>query len=202
MATPDFGGGDLRVALPRSVRVNAAQSAPERMVRATIVSETLRQELGELTGAPPEAFPLSTRVADFTLEAGDEVVVRGAESDLPLVVRRGGEVIVNFDVGATRAFKFTDSKRPIYTYLPGFNVHKVPAGIRRRVSNLLQSRHWSTDEDVVGRYRRLPLTTFEFVVLLLNKIDAQGAPLVDWPEGKRAAFISLHDVDTGGFLRR
>jgi peptidoglycan/xylan/chitin deacetylase (PgdA/CDA1 family) len=61
-------------------------------------------------------------------------------------------------------------------------------------------------QDIVRDFGRLPLTGFEFVILLLNKVLAKGPAGEDqafqWPSGKRAVFVSVHDVDTGGFLSR
>ena len=85
-------------------------------------------------GAPAHDFPLTTRVFALDVHDSDEVLVRARENGLPLVIRRNGEVIVNFDLTATRAYRFEDSKRPFYTYLPGFNVQRVPESIRRPLS--------------------------------------------------------------------
>jgi peptidoglycan/xylan/chitin deacetylase (PgdA/CDA1 family) len=121
-------------------------------------------------------------------------------------VRRDEEVIVNFDIRATQAFHFTDSKRPIYTYIPGFNIQRIPAVIRRPLSNFVQSVSTRRKGSVVSDYGKLPLRSFEFVILLLNKILVGGSEYgnraFQWPQGKRAVFVSLHDVDTGGLLGR
>jgi peptidoglycan/xylan/chitin deacetylase (PgdA/CDA1 family) len=134
------------------------------------------------------------------------VVVRAAENGFPLIVCRDQEAIVNFDIQATQAFRFADSKRPIYTYIPGFNIQMIPPVVRRPLSNFVQSRSSPRGRDVVLDYSNLPLTSFEFVVLLLNRVLAKGPerepPPFRWPSGKRAVFLSLHDVDTGGFLQR
>ena len=62
------------------------------------------------------------------------------------------------------------------------------------------------DKYAVDKYRRLPLTSFEFVILLLTKVLEKGtggeASTFQWPSGKRAVFVSLHDIDSYGFLRR
>jgi hypothetical protein len=59
---------------------------------------------------------------------------------------------------------------------------------------------------VLRQYRRLPLTSFEFTLILLNTILAPGCQdrfrPFQWPSGKQAVFVSLHDVDTKGFLQR
>lgn len=196
----------LPIQLPGRVRFNVGPAVAEGIVEAVIPSRDLAEEFAHLAGAAPEAFPLSTRVFAFHVREGDEVVVRTADGGLPLVVRRDGEVIVNFDIRATQAFQFSDSKRPIYTYIPGFNIQSVPEGIRRPVSNLVESLRGPRRVDMSGNWRRLPLTDFDFTVLLLNTILAHGLPQrpqpFHWPAGKRAVFVSLHDVDTPGLLRR
>jgi peptidoglycan/xylan/chitin deacetylase (PgdA/CDA1 family) len=174
--------------------------------RPVIVSPELDQQLQEITGVAPAAFELVTRVYAHDAKAGDDVVVRDADSGLPLVVKSRSDVVVNFDVGATRAFRFADSKRPVYTYLPGFNIQKVPEQARRLVSNFVKSLRSHRNGDIVSKYRTLPLTNFEFVLILLDRLVANGrsaqTSLFRWPSGKRAAFVSLHDIDSGGFLRR
>jgi peptidoglycan/xylan/chitin deacetylase (PgdA/CDA1 family) len=59
--------------------------------------------------------------------------------------------------------------------------------------------------DPLPGYRALPLTNFELVLMLLYTAagvePGLGAPLFQWPEGKRAAFVSLHDIDTNRFLK-
>lgn len=193
--------------LTRPILVNSGMVASERMVRPKIVPKSLNDEIMEVTGRSAKEFAFPTRVFEFDLQHTDQVIVQEAtERGLPLIISRRGEVIVNFDIRATQAFEWKDSKRPIYTYLPGFNIQTIPPVIRRPLSNLLQSGHSSGSNDVVAKYRRLPLTNFEFVILLLNLIT-KGNSEVDtrsfhWPEGKRAVFVPFHDVDTGGFLRR
>jgi len=196
-----------RIRLPRPLRVNSGKVRAEGTVRASITSRELAEEFTRVAGAAAEAFPLAMRIFAFDLRAGDDVLVRAVENGLPLVVSRGGETIVNFDVQATQAFEFADSKRPIYTHIPGFNIQRVPAAMRRPLSNLVQSL--SSRQRRNGgaeQYRRLPLTDFEFVTLLLGCVLAgegtRGARVFQWPGGKRAAFVSLHDIDTRGFLRR
>jgi len=202
----DFGDLGLPIRLPRPIRVNVARTVAEGIVRPIITSQELSAQLSELTGAASEEFLLSTYIFDFRLQSGDQVLVRAAENNLPLIVCRDDEVIVNFDIGATQAFRFEDSKRPIYTYIPGFNIQKIPEALRRPLSNFVQSLASPRNIDVIGKYRRLPLTSFEFVILLLNKILARSlgykTGVFQWPEGKRAVFISLHDVDTRGFFQR
>jgi peptidoglycan/xylan/chitin deacetylase (PgdA/CDA1 family) len=59
--------------------------------------------------------------------------------------------------------------------------------------------------DIVERYRTLPLTDFEAALLLIQGVARQGveapASPIHWPEGKRAAFLALHDIDTSRFVR-
>jgi peptidoglycan/xylan/chitin deacetylase (PgdA/CDA1 family) len=157
------------------------------------------------TGLAIEDTRLATRIFEIDSRPGDEVLLREAARGLPLVVRRGTDVIVACDVAATQTFYVTDSKRPIYTYIPGFNIQKVPAAIRRPVSNLAQAVRRPKQVNVVDKYSTLPLTSFESVLFFLNTVLANGAtdagPL-RWPTGQRAVFVSLHDVDTSGFLRR
>jgi peptidoglycan/xylan/chitin deacetylase (PgdA/CDA1 family) len=196
-----------RIRLPRAFRVNSGKACAEGTVRVSITSRALAEEFARVAGAAAEAFPVAMRIFAFDLRAGDEVLARAVESGLPLVVRRDGEIIVSFDVQATQAFEFADSKRPVYTHIPGFNIQRVPAAMRRPLSNLVQSlasrrRRGGGPE----QYRRLPLTDFEFVTLLLGCVLAgagdRGGRLFEWPGGKAAAFVSLHDIDTRGFLRR
>jgi peptidoglycan/xylan/chitin deacetylase (PgdA/CDA1 family) len=196
-----------RIRVPRPFAVNQARVCAEGTVRASIASPALAEEFARMAGGPAEAFPIATRIFAFDLRAGDEVLARTAESALPLVVSRDGEIIVNFDVQATRAFEFVDSKRPSYTHIPGFNIQRVPVALRRPVSNLLQSlssRRRSNGSP--EQYRKLPLTDFEVVTLLLGCVlaggNGRGVRLFEWPGGKAAAFVSLHDIDTRGFLQR
>jgi peptidoglycan/xylan/chitin deacetylase (PgdA/CDA1 family) len=201
----DFGDLGLPLQLPRPVWVNSAGTAHEVLVRPIITSKELSDAFTRTTGVNPDEVRLSTRVFELDLQERDQVVVT-ADTGAPLIVRRGEEVIVNFAVEATQAFHVTDSARPIYTYIPGFNIHKVPPVIRRRISNLVKSMQAPRNRDLVSEYAKLPLTSFEFVLLLLDRILADGngraTQLFQWPEGKRAVFVSLHDIDTGGFLKR
>jgi peptidoglycan/xylan/chitin deacetylase (PgdA/CDA1 family) len=202
----DFRELGLPIRLPRPIRVNSARAVLEGVVRPVITSKELDEEFTEITGVASEEFPLSTSVFEFDLQDNDFVIVQAVENSLPLIVCRDEEVIVNFDIRATQDFHFVDSKRPIYTYIPGFNIQMIPTVIRRPISNFIHSLFSSRERDVVRNYSKLPLTSFEFVILLLNKILARGAAgetrAFQWPSGKRAVFVSLHDVDTGGFLRR
>jgi len=196
----------LPIRLLRPVYVNFARTIAEMIVRPTITSKELDEEFTEITGVASEEFQLLTRVFEFDLQENDYVIVRASENNLPLIVCRDEEVIVNFDIRATQAFRFGDSKRPIYTYIPGFNIQMIPGKIRRPLSNFAHSLYSSRNKDVIAKYRRLPLTSFEFVILLLNKILDRGSECesraFQWPSGKRAVFVSLHDVDTGGLLQR
>ncbi len=196
----------VRMPLPAPVHLNSARIVAEGVFRPAITSKELSEDFTETVGLDSKEFPLSTRIFEFDLRESDDVIVRTVETGRPLIVRRDGELIVNFDIRATQAFQFVDSKRPIYTYIPGFNIHKIPAGIRRPISNFVHSLRSPRRGDVVSEYAKLPLTSFEVVVWLLNKVLAGGAgceaSAFQWPLGKRAVFISLHDVDTGGLLRR
>jgi peptidoglycan/xylan/chitin deacetylase (PgdA/CDA1 family) len=202
----DFSDLGLPIRLPRPIRINAAKAVAEGIVRPTITSQELSVQLTALTGAASEEFRLSTRIFEFDVQEHDQVLVRAAENNLPLIVCRDDKVIVNFDIGATQAFQFDDSPRPIYTYIPGFNIQKIPEALRRPLSNFVQSLASPRHVDVIGKYRRLPLTSFEFVILLLHQVlgSSPGNPTgaFQWPAGKRAVFISLHDVDTRGFFQR
>jgi len=204
MRISDLSDLGLPICLPSPVRLNVGTVVAEGSFQAVFTSKKLSEEFANTSGASSENFSLSTRVFDFPLEQSDEVIVRTADRGLPLVVRRGGDVIVNFDIRATELFCFTDSPRPIYTYIPGFNIHAVPEGIRRPISNVVQSLRVPRRLDVTGSYQRLPLTGFEFTLFLLNTVLASSPqrPLFQWPSGKRAVVVSLHDVDTAGFLRR
>ena len=202
----DFKDLGLPIRLARRIRVNSARTINEGVVRPTITSKELNEEVTQITGRAPEEFLLSTRVFESDLQESDSVIVRAVESGLPLIFSRDEEIIVNFDIRATQTFHFADSKRPIYTYIPRFNIQMIPTVIRRPLSNFVQSMYAPRNGVVVRDYSRLPLTSFEFVILLLNKVLARGpgreTQSFQWPSGKRAVFISLHDVDTGGFLRR
>lgn len=199
---------DLGVAirLPGAIHVNSARIVTEAVVRPTITSKELDDELTAVTGVPSEHFPLSMRVFEFDLRESDQVIVRAVENSLPLIVCRDEEVIVNFDIPATQAFHFADAKRPIYTYIPGFNIQRIPTLIRRPLSNFVQSVNSRRRGDAAQDYSKLPLTGFEFVILLLNKVLVRTPGyenrVFQWPLKKRSVFVSLHDVDTGGFLRR
>jgi SAM-dependent methyltransferase/peptidoglycan/xylan/chitin deacetylase (PgdA/CDA1 family) len=202
----DLGSLGLPVRLPRPVLLNSGRIAAEGIARPAITDSVLAGRVSERTGVNVDALRIPTRIFEFQLRDGDDILVRDAESGLPLIVGRDGEVVVNFDIPATQAFQFIDSKRPIYTYIPGFNLQSVPTQVRRPLSNILQAMHARRDTDLVGKYRALPLTNFEFVVLLLNTIvtvgqDAAASPF-RWPSGKKAVFVSFHDVDTPGFLQR
>jgi peptidoglycan/xylan/chitin deacetylase (PgdA/CDA1 family) len=205
LVTSDFSELGLPMRLVRPVQVNPVNGAKTDVVRPEITSRELNEEFTDLIGAAADTFALSTRVPEFQTRADDEVLVQAGRNGAPLVVRRDEEVIVNFDVRATQAVHFEDSGRPLYTYIPGFDIRAVPEAIRRPVSNLVQALRAPKRIDVLRTWRRLPLTGFEFTVLLLNTILARGLSdrrVFQWPFGKRAVFVALHDVDTGGFLRR
>ncbi len=202
----DFKNLGVPIGLPRAIHVNSTRIVYEGVFRPTIASKALSEEFTEIAGLASEEFQLSTRIFQLDPLESDQVIVRAVESGLPMIVRRNEEVIINFDIWATQAFRFGDSKRPIYTYIPGFNIQRIPTIIRRPLSNFVQSVYSRRKGDIVQDYSKLPLTSFEFVILLLNKILAGGLGCENrafqWPPGKRAVFVSLHDVDTGGLLRR
>jgi peptidoglycan-N-acetylglucosamine deacetylase len=197
----------LPIRLGRPVFINAGEIAQERLVTPRLISTLLNKQFVALTGAAVEDFVFTLRLFHFQLQKTDEVILReSAESGFPLVVLRDGEIIVNFDILETRRFEWKDSSRPIYTYIPGFNVQRIPRMVRRPLSNFLQAGYSSGNGDVSEKYRRLPLTRFEFAILLLNLIvtafSKKKAIPFHWPAGKRAVFVPFHDVDTGGFLKR
>ena len=196
----------LPIYLHQGIRVNSARVVAEGVFRPVITEKKLSEALTEITGMDSEEFTLPTKVFELDLREGDSVVLRALENGLPLMVYRNGEVIVNFDIQATQTFSFVDSKRPIYTYIPGFHIQMIPPFIRRPLSTFVHSVFSKKGGDIVRDYSNLPLTSFEFVILLLSKVLARNhicdARIFHWPSGKRAVFVSLHDVDTGGFLRR
>ena len=157
----DLSDLGLPIRLAEPVRFHVGRIAASGPVTPEIVSRDLDDEFSALTGGAARAASLRTRVFDLSLLPGDEVLVRTAGTGLPLIVRRAGELIVNFDLQATQAFSFTDSDRPIYTYVPGFNIHSVPEEVRRPLSNLVQSLRAPKRVDLPAAYRRLPLTEFE-----------------------------------------
>jgi hypothetical protein len=197
---------DWPIRLPPGIRFNAASAVADGVFRPLIRPKDLGETIAEISGVDLEQFSLSTRVFAFDHRASDSVILQTVGDGLPLIVRRDGELIVNFDIPATRAFQFIDSKRPIYTYIPGFNIDMVPTAIRRPVSNLVQSIFSPSGRNAGQDYGKLALTSFEFVILLLHTLQGntpgcETKPF-QWPSGKRAVFVPLHDVDTDGFLRR
>lgn len=203
----DFSEFGVPVRLPQPIWFDVPPAIAEGSFKAAITSSDLADRVAEACGAAADTFPFSTRIFAFPQREDDEVIVRTADRGLPLIVRRDGKLIFTFDLRATQQFHFLDSKRPIYTYLPRFQICMVPERIRRPVSSLVQRIRGPKDRDVSGRYRRLPLTGFEFCLVLLNTIMARGdlerrPQLFHWPSGKRAAFVALHDVDSAGLLQR
>ena len=194
------------IRLPPGIRLNSAKVVAEGIFRPLLRPKDLGETIAGITRVGIEQFPLSTKVFAFDHRAGDSVLLQTVGDGLPLIVRRDGELIVNFDIPATRTFRFTDSKRPIYTYIPGFNIDMVPTAIRRPVSNLVESIFSPSGRKAEQDYGKLPLTSFEFVVLLLHTLQGntpgcETEPF-QWPSGKRSVFLPLHDVDTAGFLQR
>jgi len=170
----DLGSLGLPVRLPRPVLLNSGRIVAEGIARPAITEPGLAARVTELTGVNVDALRIPTRIFEYQLRNCDDVLVRDAESGLPLIIRRDGEVVVSFDIPATQAFQFIDSERPFYTYIPGFNIQRVPTRVRRPLSNIVEALHSRRDADLVGKYRALPLTNFEFVVLLLNTIMTVG----------------------------
>ena len=206
MSTSDLGENGFPISLPGVVRFHSGRTIAEGNFQPVVTSKELREQIAEITGSGPEEFSFPTRVFEWDLRESDTVIVQSAEKGLPLIVRRNGEVIINFDVRPIQAFHFADSKRPIYTYVPGFHIQTVPVAIRRSISNFIQMGSSPKTGDIVKDYRRLPLRSFEFLFLLLNRV-LSGDTKSDtrpfhWPSGYRSVFVSFHDVDTRGFLRR
>ena len=207
LISSDLSDLGLPIQLARAVLLNRGTAAHSRPVRPRIILKSLDERFAALTGRTAQEFLLPIRMFQFALQDTDEVLVEEAGNDrLPLVVRRDGEIVINFDIASVEAFEWRDSQRPIYTYLPGFNIQKIPPAVRRPLSNFLQSLKSSGGSDVVRQYSRLPLTNLEFVILLIQLLaaeqDEKESPLFNWPGGKRAVFVPFHDVDTGGFLKR
>src|SRR4030095_6826870 len=80
----------------RSFRLNSAKTVAEGVFRPTITSKELSKEFTETVGLPSEEFQFSTRIFQFEQRTGDQGAVQAADNRLPLIVRRDGEVIVNF----------------------------------------------------------------------------------------------------------
>ncbi len=203
----DLSNVGVPIRLARPVLVNSGSVMRECAVRPVIVRKSLDDRFIRLTGRQARDFVLRTKLFEFDLQKTDDVILQDSmENGFPLVVLREGRVLVNFDILATQSFEWKDSKRPIYTYVPGFNIQAVPSVVRRPLSNFLQARCSSENGGGVDKYLQLPLTNFEFVVLLLNVIltanEEEQTSVFRWPDGKRAVFVPFHDVDTGGFLRR
>jgi peptidoglycan/xylan/chitin deacetylase (PgdA/CDA1 family) len=198
------------IRLPGVVRIGSKHYEAVREVRPTFTSPEHARRFAARAGDAVESFSISARIGDLDLRPGDHVAVAAVDSGAPLIVQRRDAVIVNFDLAGAQAFRFADSKRPIYTYIPGFNVQIVPESVRRPISNAVQAlssrKSVRQDEQAAAqRYRRLPLTGFELGVLLLHTVlEAAdgGRGVFEWPLGKRAAFIALHDVDSAGLFKR
>ncbi len=204
----DLSSGRVPIRLPRPVLENSGRVTHKCLVRPMIVRKSLDDRFTWLTGRKAQDFVLRTKLFEFNLRTTDDVILRDSMGNegFPLIVLRDEEVLVNFDIHATQSFEWKDSKRPIYTYIPGFNIQTVPPVVRRPLSNFIQARCSSGNAGGIEQYLQLPLTNFEFVVLLCNLIltanEEEPTPAFQWPDGKRAVFVPFHDVDTGGFLKR
>jgi peptidoglycan-N-acetylglucosamine deacetylase len=190
---------DLPIRLPGTVRIVSQHQGAVRQLRPTFTSPEHAHQFAARAGDAVESFSLSARIGDLDLRPGDHVAVAAVDGGTPLIVQRRDEVIVNFDLVGAQAFRFEDTKRPIYTYIPGFNVQMVPEGLRRPISNALQAlgsrKSVRQDEEAASqRYRRLPLNGFDLV--------GGSRGVFEWPLGKRAAFIALHDVDSARLFKR
>jgi peptidoglycan/xylan/chitin deacetylase (PgdA/CDA1 family) len=188
---------------PQRLLVNENRTAKEGSVRPVITSSKFSERFARLAGGRAETFVLSTRIFELETRSSDDILARDVESGLPLLVSRDEHLIVNFDIPATRAFQFADSKRPLYTYVPGFDIHQVPEWLKRPLSNFVKSLRAGKKIDVVQKYSTLPLTSFECALLLITTASASiDCRLFRWPSGKSSVFLSLHDIDTAGFLER
>src|SRR5262249_50665964 len=144
LISSDLNDLGLPIRLPRPVLLNSGKEVSQRSVTPCIVSEPLNERFSSLTGRTAQEFVFPTRLFEFELRTTDEVILQdSAGNGFPLIVRREGEIIVNFDILATRRFEWKDSKRPIYTHIPGFNIQSIPPVVRRPLSNLLQANHSS-----------------------------------------------------------
>ncbi len=198
----EFG---IPIRLSRPVRLSSDRTVAAGVVRPTVLSSCVRDRFTDMTGLAPETFTPALRILAYESADSDELLATDAISGLPLIVKRGNEILACFDVDATQVLTFTDSARPLYTYVPGFNIQRVPEGIRRPVSNAVQAFRSRTKSDAATTYGQLSLTDFEFIALLLWAAAAESVESArgafDWPSGKRAVFVSLHDVDTNRLLR-
>lgn len=169
----------------------------------------LQNELQRVTGADISNIPIAMTLYELEPSSNDSVIATLTGHDqMPLVVFREGGIILNFDLSQARKVPITDSKRPVYTYLPGFNIRWVPSILRRPVSNFLAAKRLSlgTLEDAISYYRKLPVNANDFIVIFLHIIRRRylrfDGPLYEWPKRKKAVFVSLHDVDSAGLLAR
>jgi hypothetical protein len=193
----------IPIRLQRPVRPSSNCVVAEGLVRPIVIVPALADRFSENTGLQADSFQIATRMFAYDANESDEVLVRDGVTGRPLIIDRDGELIIAFDVHATQAFQVTDSKRPLYTYIPWFNIQKVPERLRRPISNAVMAMRSNGKRDPLPGYRALPLTNFEIVLMLLHAAASNrpGVPLFQWPQGKRAAFVSLHDVDTDRFLQ-
>src|SRR5580765_7002441 len=97
----DLSGLGLPVRLAGDVLLAHGRTATEGIVRPAIADASLSERFTALTGVDGNAFSVPTRIFEYQRQERDELLVRDAESGLPLVFRRDGEVVVNFDIPAT-----------------------------------------------------------------------------------------------------
>lgn len=193
---------------PHRIYINSYKARAMGEIAVSFNDSRLEHELHQLIGDNPSNIKISTRLYEMDTLAGDVIIAHSAEHNLPLIVYRDGSLILNFDLSMLRHVSYKDSKRPIYTYIPFFNIRIIPTVIRRPISNLLASKqHTFNDrEDALAYYRKLNLNSNDFITILLNRVICRylekNRPVYQWPEKKRAVFISLHDVDTDGLIKR
>ncbi len=76
----------------------------------------------------------------------------------------------------------------------------IPEGIRRPISNFIQSLKSSKDKYDADKYHQLPITNYEYLVLLLKKIIEKrpGMKLARFNglQENVLCFVPLHDIDT------
>ena len=205
VATGELVEFGIPIRLSRPVRLSSDRTVAAGVVRPTVLSSRVRDRFTDITGLAPETFTPALRMLAYESADSDELLATDAVSGLPLIVKRGNEIIACFDVDATQVLTFADSARPLYTYVPGFNIQRVPEGIRRPVSNVVQAFRTRTKSRRCHQLRRAPAHRFRVHCAAAvgrrggRAAGARGA--FEWPSGKRAVFVSLHDVDTRRLLR-